>query len=232
MTLLTSTDGQADLPRYFAQVFGMAQDMNNGRVDFVLPDGRRFRADGKAPGPVAELQIHNPDLFARLIREGDLGFCDAYLDEWWSTPDLQAFMDLVHEDNEDIYDGFPGMGLVRQWEKFRFWLQRNHKNQAKKNISYHYDLGNEFYGLWLDDTMTYSSALFETGQESTEKAQIAKYASMVDQMGAQPGDHILEIGCGWGGLATAISKCSDNLHVTGITLSENQYAYFKKALSG
>jgi len=150
----TTTDGERGLPRYFAQVFKMASEMNNGRIDFVLPDGRLFRAEGKKPGPVVELNIHHPDTFARLLREGDLGFCDAYLDEWWSTPDLQAFMDLVHNDNEDLYDGFPGQGLIRAFERFRFWLQRNHKAQARKNISYHYDLGNEFYGLWLDDTMT------------------------------------------------------------------------------
>lgn len=222
--ILTTTDGQTGLPRYFARVFSMARGMNNGRVDFILPDGRHFRAEGPNPGPVAEVHIHNSDLFARLIREGDLGFCDAYLDEWWSTPDLQAFMDWVHADNDDIYDGFPGMGLVRRFEKFRFWLQRNHREQARKNISYHYDLGNEFYGLWLDDTMTYSSALFETGQESHEAAQIAKYASMVDQMGAQPGDHILEIGCGWGGFAEYAAR-ERGLKVTGLTISEEQFKY-------
>eukprot|EP00581_Thalassiosira_minuscula_P034663 CAMPEP_0184454760 /NCGR_PEP_ID=MMETSP0740-20130409/21211_1 /TAXON_ID=385413 /ORGANISM="Thalassiosira miniscula, Strain CCMP1093" /LENGTH=125 /DNA_ID=CAMNT_0026826411 /DNA_START=121 /DNA_END=495 /DNA_ORIENTATION=- len=125
----------------------MAQEMQNGQVDFVLPDGRCFRATGKDPLPVAEIRIHNNDLFARLIREGDLGFSDAYLDEWWSTPDLQAFMDVAHA-NEDIYDSFPGMGLIRKFESLRFWLQRNSKKQARKNISYHYDLGNDFYKLW------------------------------------------------------------------------------------
>ncbi len=226
---LTTTEGQTGLPRYFARVFSAAQEMNNGRIDFVLPDGRRFRAEGRNPGPVAELDIHNNDLFARLIREGDLGFCDAYLDEWWSTPDLQAFMDLVHADNEGIYDGFPGMGLVRRFEKFRFWLQRNHRAQARKNISYHYDLGNDFYALWLDDTMTYSSAIFETGQESHEAAQIAKYASMVDQMGAEPGDHILEIGCGWGGFAEYAAK-ERGLRVTGLTISEEQFKYAQERI--
>jgi cyclopropane-fatty-acyl-phospholipid synthase len=226
---LTSTEGQADLPRYFTRVYAMARDMQHGRVDFVLPDGRTFRADGAKPGPVAELRIHNNDLFARLIREGDLGFCDAYLDEWWSTPDLQAFMDLVHADNEDIYDGFPGMGLVRVFEQFRFWLQRNHKTQARKNISYHYDLGNDFYGLWLDDTMTYSSAIFGTGQESLEKAQTAKYKSMVDQIGAQPGDHVLEIGCGWGGFAEYAAK-ERGLKVTGLTISREQYDYARERI--
>lgn len=227
--VLTSTQGQDGLPRYFAQVFDMSQKMNNGRIDFVMPDGRVFRAEGRNPGPVAELHLHNPDLFARLIREGDLGFCDGYLDGWWSTPDLQAFMDLVHADNEDIYDGFPGMGLLRAYERLRFWLKSNSKTQARRNIAQHYDLGNEFYQLWLDDTMTYSSAKFDTGQESLEKAQIAKYASMVDQMGAQPGDHVLEIGCGWGGFAEYAAK-ERGLRVTGLTISQAQYDYAKERI--
>ncbi|MEX0338221.1 MAG: class I SAM-dependent methyltransferase [Arenibacterium sp.] len=227
--ILTDTRGQENLPRYFTQVFDLLKMLRNGRLDIFVPDGRQFRVEGANPGPVAELHVHNSDLFARLVREGDLGFCDAYLEEWWSTPDLQAFMDLVHQDNDEIYDGFPGMGLVRLYEKLRFWLQRNHREQAKKNISYHYDLGNDFYGLWLDDTMTYSSALFETGQESTEKAQIAKYASMVDQMGAQPGDHILEIGCGWGGFAEYAAK-ERGLKVTGLTISEEQFKYAKERI--
>ena len=222
--ILTTTEGQTDLPRYFARVLGMASSLRYGRIDFVLPDGRRFRAEGQNPGPVAELHVHNTDLFARLIREGDLGFCDAYLDDWWSTPDLQAFMDFIHADNEDIYDGFPGMGLVRRYEQLRFWLQRNSKDQARKNISYHYDLGNDFYGLWLDDTMSYSSAIFTDPQQSMEAAQIEKYKSMVDEMGVQEGDHVLEIGCGWGGFAE-YAAAERGLHVTCLTISEEQFNY-------
>jgi cyclopropane-fatty-acyl-phospholipid synthase len=222
--ILTSTKGQTNLPRYFSAVFEKVQSIPRGRIDMVLPDGRRFRAEGKEPGFVAELDIHNPDIFARLIREGDLGFCEAYMDGWWSTPDLMAFMDLVHDEADEIYDGFPGQGLVRAYERLRFWLQSNSKRQARKNISYHYDLGNDFYSLWLDETMTYSSAKFETGQESMEAAQILKYASMVDQMGAQPGDHVLEIGCGWGGFAEYAAK-ERGLKVTGLTISQEQYNY-------
>ncbi len=224
MQVLTTTKGQAGLPRYFAQAFEVARRMEHGRLDMVLPDGRRFRAEGTKPGPVAEMDIHDADIFARLIREGDLGFCEAYLEGGWSTPDLQAFMDLVHHDNEGVYDGYPGMGLLRAYEKLRFWLQSNSKGQAKKNISYHYDLGNDFYALWLDDTMTYSSALFRTGQESLERAQIQKYASMVDQMGAKPGDHVLEIGCGWGGFAEYAAK-ERGLRVTALTISKEQRDY-------
>ena len=222
--ILTTTEGQKDLPRYFARVMGMASSLRYGRIDFVLPDGRKFRAEGQNPGPVAELYIHNVDLFARLIREGDLGFCDAYLDGWWSTPDLQAFMDFIHADNEDIYDGFPGMGLVRKFEQLRFWLQRNSKEQARKNISYHYDLGNDFYGLWLDDTMSYSSAIFTDPQQSMESAQIEKYKSMVDEMGVKEGDHVLEIGCGWGGFAE-YAAAERGLNVTCLTISEEQFNY-------
>jgi cyclopropane-fatty-acyl-phospholipid synthase len=224
MNVKTTTRGETNLPRYFGPVFDVANRMAYGRLDFVLPDGRRFRAQGRNPGPVAELDIHNPDIFARLIRDGDLGFCEAYVEGWWSTPDLQAFMDLVHADNDEIFDGFPGMALVRAFERFRFWIKSNSKRQARKNISHHYDLGNTFYGLWLDETMTYSSAKFETGQESLEAAQIAKYASMVDQMGAKPGDHVLEIGCGWGGFAEYAAK-ERGLKVTGLTISKEQHDY-------
>ena len=229
MSVFTSIDNQQNLPRYFSRVFDLVGKLNSGRVDFVLPDGRRFRAEGECPGPVAEITINNPEVFARLIREGDLGFSDAYLDEWWTTPDLQTFMDFIHADNDDMYDGFSGIAIVRAWEKVRFWFQSNSKRQALKNISHHYDLGNDFYSLWLDDTMTYSSALFNTGQESLENAQIAKYASMIDQMGVKPGDHVLEIGCGWGGFAEYAAK-ERGLKVTGLTISKEQLLYAQKRI--
>ncbi len=225
MSPIMSLEGQKDLPRYFAAVFKLAKKLNRGRIDFRIPDGRLFRVDAPNPGAIGELTIHNDDVFARLIREGELGFAEAYLEGWWSTPDLQAFMDVIMQsDNDDVYDSFSGIQVVRIWERLRHWMNRNTKDQAKKNISAHYDLGNDFYGLWLDDTMTYSSALFETGQESLEKAQTAKYASMVDQMGAEPGDHVLEIGCGWGGFAVYAAK-NRGLKVTCLTISQEQYDY-------
>ena len=196
----------------------------NGCIDFVLDDGRTFRAEGPHPGPVCEIQIHNFGIFERLLREGQLGFCDAYLDGQWSTPDLQAFMDYIHADNDEVFDSFPGQKLVQFYERLRFWMQGNSKGQARKNISYHYDLGNDFYKLWFDKTMTYSSALFETGQESLEEAQTAKYASMVDQMGVNAGDHVLEIGCGWGGFAEYAAK-ERGLSVTCLTISKEQIKY-------
>ncbi|WP_322893745.1 MULTISPECIES: cyclopropane-fatty-acyl-phospholipid synthase family protein [unclassified Yoonia] len=228
--ILTTTEGQTNLPRYFTHVFDAVKTMKRGRIDIILPDGRHFRAEGAEPGYVAEVHVHNADIFARTVREGDLGFCEAYMDGWWSTPDLMAFMDLMHDDMEHIYDGFPGQSLVRFYERMRFWLQNNSKKQARKNISYHYDLGNDFYRLWLDDTMTYSSAKFVTGQESMEAGQIEKYKSMVDQMGVVPGDHVLEIGCGWGGFAEYAAK-ERGLRVTGLTISREQHDYAVKRMA-
>jgi cyclopropane-fatty-acyl-phospholipid synthase len=227
--ILTTTQGQKNLPRYFARVMTMLEGAEHGRLDFVLEDGRVFRVEGQKPGPTAVLNVHHRDLFARLIREGELGFSDAYLDEWWSTPDLQAFMDLMHMGDNIVYDNFPGMSMVRAYERLRFWLHANSRAQARKNISYHYDLGNDFYGLWLDKTMTYSSALFQTGQESLEKAQTAKYASLIGQMGVKPGDHILEIGCGWGGFAEYAAR-HHGLRVTGLTISQEQLNFARQRI--
>ena len=224
MTVLTSTEGQKDLPRYFSAAFAQAVNLQHGRLDVCLPDGRRFRVEGAEPGPVAEITIHNPDVFARLIREGDMGFSEAYLDGWWSTPDLQAFMDLLHSDNPAMLDEFPAMKLLRAWERLRHWLRSNTKAQARRNIAHHYDLGNDFYELWLDDSMTYSSALFHSGQESLERAQEQKYAALVDALGVQPGDHVLEIGCGWGGFAEYAAR-ERGLRVTALTISQAQHDY-------
>ena len=230
MTVLTTTKGQSGLPRYFAAVFENALRLERGRIDFCLPDGRVFRAEGAGPGPAAEICVLNKDVFARLIRDGDLGFSEAYLEGWWTTPDLQGFMDLVTIGNSQVYDAFPGFAMVRAYERLRFWLQSNSKRQARKNIAAHYDLGNDFYKLWLDDSMTYSSALFKTGQESLEKAQVLKYASMVDQLDAKRGDHVLEIGCGWGGFAEYAAG-QRGLRVTGLTISQAQHDYAVKRIA-
>ena len=222
--ILTSLEGQHDLPRYFRQAYARAVLLNKGQLDVVMPDGRKFRMKGTAPGYVAELHVHDADLFGRLIREGDVGFAESYMEGGWSSPDLQAFMDLINDDNPTVYDEAVGMRIVRLVERARHWLRSNSKTQARKNISYHYDLGNEFYALWLDESMTYSSAIFRTGQESLEAAQEAKYCAMVDHMGVKPGDHVLEIGCGWGGFAE-YAAAKRGLKVTGLTISAAQRDY-------
>ena len=225
-----STAGERGLPRYFARCFRVAQGMRAGRLDISLPDGRLFRAEGAEPGIEARLDIHDTEVFARLVREGYLGFCEAYLDGAWSTPDLQAFLDLLTDDNEDLYNGYPGQAIAQLYERIRFWFKRNSRTQARRNIAYHYDLGNAFYRCWLDDTMTYSSALFGTGEESLETAQTAKYRALVDALGVKPGDHVLEIGCGWGGFAE-YAAAERGLRVTGLTISPAQLAYARDRIA-
>lgn len=229
MTVFTSTKGQENLPRYFALAFASLKSLQRGALELVLCDGRVFRINGPDAGKYARVISKDDTIWARLIREGDMGFSDAYLDGQWETPDLQAFLDLVFDNFSEISKKYPGAALLRMYERLRHWMNRNTKEQAKKNISYHYDLGNDFYAKWLDETMTYSSALFETGQESLEKAQTRKYASICDEMGAGEGDHLLEIGCGWGGFAEyAAGQRGASLKC--LTISKEQHDYAKERI--
>ncbi|WP_413788581.1 class I SAM-dependent methyltransferase [Paludibacillus litoralis] len=216
--------GEKPTPRYFRSVFSIIKKLKVGSMAFVLPDGRRFEKASGTPGPHGEIVVRNPDMFARLVREGDLGFAESYMDAWWDTPDLQALMDVILLNNDTVGRGFPGMALVRSYERFRHWMNRNTKAGAARNISHHYDLGNEFYSAWLDETMTYSSALFRREGEPLAAAQANKYASILDMIGAREGDHVLEIGCGWGGFAEYAAK-SRGARVTGITISKEQHDF-------
>ncbi len=229
MTIFTSTKGQKNLPRYFALVFASLKTLQRGVLELELCDGRVFSVNGPDPGKYARVVSKHDAIWTRLIREGDMGFSDGYLDGQWTTPDLQAFMDVVFDNFSEISQKYPGAGILRMYERLRHWMNRNTKDQARKNISYHYDLGNDFYAKWLDDTMTYSSALFITGQESLEKAQIQKYASICDRMGMNAGDHLLEIGCGWGGFAEyAAGRRGASLKC--LTISKEQHDYAKERM--
>ena len=229
MAVFTSTEGQKDLPRYFAAAFHQLKKIKNGALEIALPDGRVFQIKAPNAGPNARVDIINPDVFSRLAREGDMGFSDAYLEGWWTSPDLQAFLDLVFANNQEVGHGFPGGKLVQYYERFFHWLRGNSKAQARKNISYHYDLGNDFYGKWLDETMTYSSALFKTGQEDMAKAQLQKYEQLCDEMGMKEGDHLLEIGCGWGGFAEYAAG-TRGAKMTCLTISQEQHDFAKERM--
>lgn len=217
---------QAKQPRYFSAVNATINQLKIGSMTFVLLDGRKIESQGKEPGPHGEIYVRNDDLFARILREGDLGFCEAYMDGWFDTPDLQGLMDVILINNDSVGRGFPGQGLVKYFERFRHWMNRNTKKQAAKNISYHYDLGNEFYSAWLDETMTYSSALYRSNNESLHEAQLNKYASIMDQMGVGENDHVLEVGCGWGGFAEYAAG-TRGAKVTGLTISKEQHDFAK-----
>ena len=227
--VFTTTEGQKDLPRWSETVFGVLRQIEYGAMSFSLPDGRVFEARGSKPGPEGRFDVQNTQLFGRIVRDGDLGFAEAYMDGWWDSPDLQALLDVALINNDAISTGLPGAGLVRALERFRHWLRSNTKSGSRKNIAHHYDLGNEFYGKWLDPSMTYSSALFSGQGETLEQGQQNKYASICDRIGLKRDDHVLEIGCGWGGFAEYAIR-ERGVRVTGLTLSREQHDYAQKRL--
>lgn len=229
MAVYTSTEGQKNLPRYFAAAFHQLKKINKGELEISLPDGRVFKVKAPNSGPNARVDVVNFDVFSRLVRDGDMGFSDAYLEGWWASPDLQAFMDLVFANNQEMGHGFPGGLLLQYYERFFHWLRNNSKWQARKNISYHYDLGNDFYSKWLDETMTYSSALFKTRQEDMAKAQTQKYELLCNEMEMSENDHLLEIGCGWGGFAEYAAG-TRGAQMTCLTISREQFEFAKERM--
>lgn len=223
MSLITM-DGA---PRWFHTVFAIVGAIHTGALTFVTPDGREYRAEGANPGPEGVIVVRDPRLFWRMIRDGELGFAEAYMDGWWDTPDLQAVLDAALINNDTVARGFGGRTVTRLVERLRHLMNRNTRRGAARNIARHYDLGNDFYAKWLDESMTYSSALFRRPDESLPEAQRNKYAAICDRMGARPGDHLLEIGCGWGGFAE-YAAAERGARVTGLTISREQHDFAKR----
>mgnify|MGYP001376264238 CR=1 FL=1 len=229
MENITSLRNQTNLPRWFSSIWPMLENMKCGGLLITLPDERVFKVEGHLRGPTGDIVIHNNDLFGRLIREGENGFCEAYMDAWWETSDLLNLLDVFLLNNNEIGNKFSGVFIVRIYERLRHWLNSNTKFQAKRNIAKHYDLGNDFYSKWLDETMTYSSALFKNDSESLEQGQRNKYDSICENLNLKTGDHVLEIGCGWGGFAEYAIK-NRGLKVTGLTISKAQQEFAQKRL--
>ncbi len=226
---LKDVKGQPNLPRWFSSIFKMIQSPNAGSLIIQLPDNRKFIVESKKPGANAYIVVKNEHFFSRLVREGQNGFSESYMDGWWDTPDLQAVLDFFLLAGDDIYDDLIGTSVVRLYERLNHWLKSNWKFQARKNISYHYDLGNQFYREWLDKTMTYSSALFKNKKEVLSSAQTNKYESICKNLNLKVGDSVLEIGCGWGGFAEHAIK-TRGVKLTGLTLSKEQLDYSKKRM--
>lgn len=216
-----------DIPAVF-RAGGLALlGAKKGKILITLTDGRQVLFDHGLPGPEADVIVHDYDFARRALAGGDVGFAEAYMDSQWSTPDLTAVLEFFSENFDTSGKLFVGGFLVRWVNQLRDMFKRNSKAQAKRNIMAHYDLGNEFYGAWLDPTMTYSSGIFASPNTSLEQSQHAKYESICDQLEAGPGSHLLEIGCGWGGFAEHAAK-ERGARVTCLTISEAQ-AEFARA---
>jgi cyclopropane-fatty-acyl-phospholipid synthase len=207
--------------RIFLAMLGKIQI---GSFEIELPDGQKLMFKGKKEGPNAHLKINDHSVISKLFRSSDIALAEAYRDGLIEVKDLTSLMLLACLNQEIFEKAFTGNFLGMLIYRIKHLLRFNSRKGSKKNIHAHYDLGNNFYNLWLDPTMTYSSAMFKSSQDSLETAQKNKYQRIIDSLNLKSTDHILEIGCGWGGFAT-MAALSSGCKVTCLTLSNEQFAY-------
>jgi len=191
-----------------------------------LPSGGRIKRVGSAPGPDVSIVVHRWRALTRLAVSGEAGFAGSYLDGDWSTPDLAKLFELVIV-NEAVLP-LESNFISRMVARLRHGSRKNTKRGSKRNIAEHYDLGNDFYRPWLDESMTYSAALFD-GVETLEDAQRRKIDRVADLLNLTGGEQVLEIGCGWGALAERIVR-NYKCRLTGLTLSQEQLAFASERL--
>nr|WP_295370840.1 cyclopropane-fatty-acyl-phospholipid synthase family protein [uncultured Sphingosinicella sp.] len=200
-----------------------------GGIDATLPDGSHRILGGRAPGPMPVVRLHSWRALVRLISSGSVGWYKSWALGEWSSPDPVPLFDLFMRNGESLGEVARAKGIWRGVNRAAHLLRRNSKSRARANIAFHYDLGNDFYRAWLDPGMTYSSALFEAWEESLQVAQERKIRALLDRLHLKPGQHLLEIGCGWGSLAEIAAR-DYGVHVTGLTLSAEQKAYADERL--
>jgi cyclopropane-fatty-acyl-phospholipid synthase len=193
-------------------------------MGIVLPDGRSLIFRGKEPGPQGVILLHDFRALSRLASGGSLGLAESYLDGEWDSPDLTAVLECGTLNGRRFSEFFKVSPVKRAFDRIIHALRPNTRSGSRRNIHAHYDLGNAFYERWLDGTMTYSSALFESRDQSLASAQTAKYRALADMMDLKPGEHVLEIGCGWGGFAEYAAR-ERGARVTGLTISREQLAF-------
>ena len=206
------------------------QYIEYGDIAIFTPENDELIFLGRSSGPCAMLSINDWDVFDDLIGRGGIGFAEAYMDGRWDSPDLPALLTFAMLNNTALERYFYGKPLYALWLRLKYYMRENSLRGSKRNIMEHYDLGNDFYALWLDNSMTYSCALFEgDSRRDLEYAQQAKYQRILNKLDAKSGDHILEIGCGWGGFAVAAAK--QGLKVTAVTISPSQAEFARQYIA-
>ncbi|MCE8510465.1 class I SAM-dependent methyltransferase [Ruegeria pomeroyi] len=201
--------------------------LREGRLTLRTPDGARYEFG--STGHEAEMRINDWAAVSAMAAHGQVGLGEAYVQGLWDTPSVEGLMQLAMRNRDHLGSYDQASPLNRA--KFRMvdtMLRANSRRGARRNIRAHYDVGNEFYQLWLDDGMTYSSGLFGPDGDDLAQAQTRKNARILSRLGA--GERVLEIGCGWGGFAEQAS--SEGRDVTGVTISRNQHSYAESRLDG
>ena len=215
----------------FNQLLKRLEHLKIGHLKIQGPEGKTHEFKGDINGPIADIQIKDWSVIGNLAAKGDIGFAEDYREDKWTSSDLVALLTLSVQ-NRALLDPFFNADKLRRFiYGLSYFFKRNSVEGSKKNIHAHYDLGNDFYKLWLDDTMTYSSAIFDSDNQDLVTAQTKKYDRIIDKLDSNSGS-VLEIGCGWGGFADQALKRSKDYEIKGITLSNEQYAYANDRLKG
>lgn len=219
----------ATAPAAARAVFQLLRRLRHGTLDVQLPDGGQLHF-GSGDAPRASIRLLDWRVCSAALKGGDIGFAEAYIAGQWTSPDLVALLGLFVANRAAIEDVVYGSWWGSLAYRLRHLLNRNTRRGSAKNIHAHYDIGNPFYRLWLDETMNYSSALFDGDlTRPTAQAQQAKMRRALDECGLQPGQRLLEIGCGWGAVAETAAR-ERGVHVTGVTLSHEQLAFARERL--
>ncbi len=226
-----SSSSISNVPPSIRFLFRRLENLPYGRLETQGPHGEFWMHEGKEAGHAASWKVHDWKALRRILRDGDIGFGETYVEQLWDSPDLTALIRLALR-NRNLLEAL----IQGHWSRrLLFWLsdrllRRNSKAGSRRNIAQHYDLGNPFYQLWLDPSMTYSSAYFAGNHaQSLESAQTAKYQAALDALHLAPGATILEIGCGWGGFAEHATR--QGYRVRGLTLSKEQLTYAQNRIA-
>ena len=217
--------GAGQLARDTRLVFELLEQLRGGMLEIRLPDGSRCLFGDGEHG--VTLQVHDEAMFGQVLARGDIGLAESYLDGHWDSTDLSGFLTLLARNRDVLRKAIYGSWRELLAARVRHWFNRNSRAGSKRNIMAHYDLGNDFYKLWLDPGMSYSSALYRAVDDGDlGSAQDAKYRRILRRLRAQPGQSVLEIGCGWGGFAEL--AVAAGLKLTGLTLSPAQLAWAQR----
>lgn len=200
-----------------------------GRLIVTLPNGERIDHCGTKPGPEATLAINRWLALSRVATGGSNGFAEAYMDGYWSSPDLPTLLEWFDRNGSALEKTTDGPLPIRVMDRLRHASRTNTRRNSRRNIAAHYDLGNEFYRAWLDASMSYSSGIYSDPRTSLEEAQQAKISRVCELLKLEPGHTVLEIGCGWGGVMESIAQRGSA--VTGLTLSREQKALTESRLA-
>ena len=204
-------------------VFSSLKLIKKGHLILTNYDDEKYLFGDPSQKLKVKIKINKPGLTYQIVKSGSIGLAEAYMRGDFETDDLTNLIELTAKNINLVYK-FSGLLDFSLFNKIKNFLLKNNKSRSKKNISKHYDLGNEFFSLWLDPTLTYSSAIFDQKDNDLEKAQINKYKKLVELIKPKSGNKILEIGCGWGGFAEYVGKNHD-VKLDCITISKKQFEY-------